>query len=351
MPDMEPGAAQERFADIVGAHEPIAIQKLIDAARREGGSLSPVGPAAFSRCAAHEKPPPFGGDPQNSAAERKVTPVSAETHGRRSLMNAKSLTVPLGDTEMDCAVFGAGERSMVLIPGLSDGLMTVKGRAWLLAGPYRRFWADFTVYVCSRPNTLPEGCSIRDMAAYLAAAMERLGMESACVMGVSQGGMIAQYLAAEHPRLVEKLVLAVTAPRANDKVQAFVRRSMDLAEKGDHRQLMIESAEQSYSEKRLRKLRLSYPVLGRIGKPESYRRYLINAAAILAFDGGDILGKISCPTLILGGEEDKVVGAEGSRELHAAIPGSELYLYPGLGHASYEEGPDFNERVYRFFTA
>lgn len=269
--------------------------------------------------------------------------------GNRALMNARNLSVPLGDTEMDCAVFGFGERKLVLIPGLSDGLMTVKGRAWLLAGPYRRFWEDFTVYVCSRPSALPAGCSIRDMAEDLAKAMDSLGIASACIMGVSQGGMIAQFLAAEHPEKVEKLVLAVTGPWANEIVQHFVRHVMDLAEKGDHRQLMIDSAEQSYSEKRLKKLRLSYPILGRIGKPESYRRYFINCEAILAFDARPVLGKIVCPTLILGGEEDKVVGVEGSRELHAAIPGSELYLYPGLGHGAFEEAPDFNERAYDFF--
>ena len=271
--------------------------------------------------------------------------------GKRALMNAKNLTVPVDGREMDCVSFGSGARNMVIIPGLSDGLMTVKGRAWLLAGPYRRFWEDFTVYVCSRSNDLPEGFSIRDMASELAEAMGVLGMERACVLGVSQGGMIAQVLAAEHPALVERLVLAVTGPWANEVVRSFVGHCMDLAEKGDHRQLMIDSAEQSYSEKRLKKLRLSYPVLGRFGKPESYRRYLINARAILAFDARDLVGKIACPTLILGGEEDRVVGPEGSRELHARIPGSELYLYPGLGHGAFEEAPDFNERVYRFFTA
>ena len=265
-------------------------------------------------------------------------------------MNARNLSVPLDDREMDCAVFGSGERNMLLIPGLSDGLMTVKGRAWLLAGPYRRFWEDFTICVCSRPSVLPEGCSIRDMAEDLAKAMDSLGIGSACVMGVSQGGMIAQYLAADHPEKVEKLALAVTGPWANETVQRFVRHVMDLAEKGDHRQLMIDSAERSYSEKRLKKLRLSYPVLGRIGKPESYRRYLVNCDAILGFDARDLAAMIACPTLILGGEEDRVVGPEGSRELHALIPGSELYLYPGLGHGAFEEAPDFNERIYRFFT-
>ncbi len=92
-------------------------------------------------------------------------------HGKRALANIKNLTVPVQGREMDCACFGSGGRSMVVIPGLSDGLMTVKGRAWLLAGPYRRFWEEFTVYVCSRSNELPEGFSIRDMASELAEAM------------------------------------------------------------------------------------------------------------------------------------------------------------------------------------
>ena len=35
-------------------------------------------------------------------------------------------------------------------------------------------------------------------------------------------------------------------------------------------------------------------------------------------------------------------------ELHARIPGSELFLYPGLGHAAYEEAPDFYSRVFEF---
>ena len=38
-------------------------------------------------------------------------------------------------------------------------------------------------------------------------------------MGVSQGGMIAQYLAIDHPDLVERLVLAVTAPRVNEIIR------------------------------------------------------------------------------------------------------------------------------------
>jgi pimeloyl-ACP methyl ester carboxylesterase len=42
------------------------------------------------------------------------------------------------------------------------------------------------------------------------------------------------------------------------------------------------------------------------------------------------------------------VGIEASYEMKERIAGSELYVYPGLGHAAYEEARDFNQRVYDF---
>ena len=45
------------------------------------------------------------------------------------------------------------------------------------------------------------------------------------------------------------------------------------------------------------------------------------------------------------------MGPEASKELAEAIPNSQLYLYPGLGHAAYEEAGDFNDRVFAFLKA
>ena len=264
------------------------------------------------------------------------------------LWNAKNGRVPLGGTDMDYAAFGYGRQALVLLPGLSDGLATVRGKALLLAKPYRMFFEKYTVYMFSRKNRMPEGWSIRDMAADQAAAMKALGLEKAAVMGVSQGGMIAQCLAADRPETTEKLILAVTAPCVNDTLHARVCDWIAMAERGDHKALMIDTAENSYSEAYLQKYRRAYPLLGAVGRPKSYERFLVNARAILDFDARGELGKIACPTLILGGEEDRIVSAEASRELHGAIAGSELYIYPGLGHAAYEEAKDFNERVFRF---
>ena len=264
------------------------------------------------------------------------------------LWNAKNGSVPLGDTEMSFVSFGHGSRALVLLPGLSDGLATVKGKALLLARPYALFFERYTVYMFSRKDHMPAGYSIRDMAADQARAMRSLGLGKAAVMGVSQGGMIAQYLAIDHPDLVEKLVLAVSAPRVNDLARDCVVRWISLAERGDHKGLMIDTAEKSYSPAYLRKYRRLYPFLGAVGRPASYDRFLINAGAILDFDARDELGRISCPTLILAGGEDQIVGVQASYELREQIPGSELYVYPGLGHAAYEEAGDFNRRVFRF---
>ena len=265
------------------------------------------------------------------------------------LWNAKNGAVKMDGTVMRYVSFGHGGKRLVILPGLSEGLATVKGKALLLAPPYRRFFEDFTVYMFGRKDVMPDGYSIRDMAADQARAMRTLGMEGSCVMGVSQGGMIAEFLAADHPDLVEKVVLTVTAPYANGLIRENVTRWIGYAEKKDHKALMVDTAERSYSPATLKKIRLTYPVIGHVGKPKDYGRFLANARAILEFDARSVLKDIACPTLVIGGCEDRIVGADASRELHEKIPGSGIYLYEGLGHSAYEEAKDYNARVLDFF--
>ncbi|MBQ3707819.1 MAG: alpha/beta hydrolase [Clostridia bacterium] len=267
------------------------------------------------------------------------------------LWNARNHRIPLDGTALEAVSFGRGEKQLVILPGLSDGLATVGGKALLLAPPYRRFFDRYTVWMFSRRNDLPAGFSIGDMAEDQARVMQTLGIGSAAVMGVSEGGMIAELLTARHPALVEKLILAVTAPCVNDTLRDCIPRWIGFAKEGRHRELMIDTAERSYSPAYLEKFRKLYPFLGMVGKPKDYGRFLSNAEATLSFDAREELGRIVCPTLILGGEDDHIVGADASRELSERIAGSELFLYPGLGHAVYEEAKDFYARVFAFLDA
>lgn len=264
------------------------------------------------------------------------------------IWNAKNGTVPIGNTKMSYVSFGFGNKVLILLPGLSDGLTTVNGKALLLAAPYKLFFKEYKVFMFSRKDELSDNYSIREMADDQAAAMRKLGIEKASVLGVSEGGMIAQYLAINHPDLVDRLVIAVSAPNANDIVSSAVSTWIEVAKQENHKRLMIDTAERSYSDKYLKMYRKIYPFIGFIGKPKNYHRFLVNANAILNFDCVDELKKITCPTLIIGGKTDKVVGCAASYEMHERIKDSELYIYEKFGHAAYEEADDFNKRVYEF---
>lgn len=262
--------------------------------------------------------------------------------------HAKNGSVPVGDTNMDYISFGTGHNILVMIPGLGDGLSTVKGKADIFALMYKIFTKEFTVYIFSRKNSLKEGYSTRDMANDQAAAMRALGITKANVLGISQGGMIAQFLAIDYPALVNKLILAVTLPKGNETVQEVAGNWSRMAKQGKYKELMIDTAEKSYSENYLKKYRLLYPLLGKIGKPKNFNRFIIQAASCIHHNAYDELEKIVCPTLVIGGDCDKIVGAFSASELAEKIPDSQLYIYTGLGHAAYEEAKDFNQRVIDF---
>lgn len=264
--------------------------------------------------------------------------------------NAKNRSINIGDTSMDYITFGKGSTNLVMIPGLGDGLTTVKGMAIPLAITYRMYAHNYKVYVFSRKNHLEEGHSIRDMAKDQAEAMRILGISKAMVLGVSQGGMIAQYLAIDYPDLVEKLVLAVTLSKQNKMIREVIENWIKFAKQDDYQGLWIDTAEKSYSENYLKKYRFLYSILGKVSKPKDFNRFLIQANACIGHDAYAELEQIKCPTLVIGGDDDKIVGGNASAELADRIKNSELFLYKGLGHAAYEEAKDFHSRVQSFLS-
>jgi pimeloyl-ACP methyl ester carboxylesterase len=82
-------------------------------------------------------------------------------------------------------------------------------------------------------------------------------------------------------------------------------------------------------------------------KPKDVQRFVILAEACLTCQTYELLDQIQCPTLVLGGQEDKVVTGLASEEIAKKL-GCDMYMYDDLGHAAYEEAKDFNQRVYDF---
>jgi len=264
------------------------------------------------------------------------------------LYHAKNGRLKIGEATMDFVRFGTGERVLAILPGLGDGLQTVKGTALPMAWMYRVFAKDFTVYMFSRKDPLAPDYTTRDMARDLKVAMDMLGIKRASVLGVSMGGMIAQWFAVDYPEKVEKLILAVSAARPNRILTESIEEWIARAKACDHTGLMDSEILKIYSEKYYRKNKWMIPIMGKITKPESYDRFLIQADACLMHDAYDELEGIRAPTLVIGGEKDETLGGEASRETAARIPGAQLHMYAQWGHGLYEEAGDFNRLVLDF---
>ena len=252
--------------------------------------------------------------------------------------------------QMDYIRFGSGERVLILLPGLGDGLRTVKGSALPMALLYRKFAKRFTVYAFSRREPLDEGCTTRDMAAHQASAMEALGIERADILGVSMGGMIAQWLAIDFPERVGRLILTVTCPEPNPILRESVQEWVELAKRGDHAGFMDSNLRRIYSEGYYRRNRWLTPLVGALTKPKSYDRFFRQANACLTHDALAELPKIKAQTLVIGGEKDLALGGEASRVLAELIPGAQLRMYSKWGHGLYEEARDFNDVVLAFLN-
>ena len=184
------------------------------------------------------------------------------------LYNAKNGTLKIDDTTMDYIRFGTGERILVMLPGLGDGLRSMKGTALPMAFMYREFAKDFTVYAFSRKNVLPEGYTTRDMARDQAEAMEQLGIQKADIFGVSMGGMIAQHLAIVFPEKVGKLILTVTSARTNPILEESIEEWVSSAKRDDHTALMDSNVRRIYSEGYYRKNKWMVPIMGKLTKPK-----------------------------------------------------------------------------------
>lgn len=265
-------------------------------------------------------------------------------------MSMKNGSVKIGDATMEYVPFGRGAEHLIMIPGISEAFATIKSSRFALAMMYRQYAKQYRVTIFSRKNKMEAGYSISEMAKDLAAAMTRLGITKAAVFGVSQGGMIAQHMALDFPDRVTKLVLAVTASRPNQTIKDAIGAWIKMAKQKDYKGIVLDTAEKSYSETYIKKYRWSLPLLASISKPKDFTRFIIQGEACIHHDAYSRLGGINCPTLVIGGDRDRIVGVDSSEEMAERIPGSQLVIYKGLGHAAYEEAKDFNQRVLDFLN-
>ena len=156
------------------------------------------------------------------------------------LYGAKELKLNIQGMEFNYITFGKGNRPLVMIQGLNT--LGIKGTALPLAYMYRIFAKEYKVYLFERRPVIEEGITVKEIAGDIAFAMDQLNISKADVFAVSQGGMIAQYLAIDRPDLVRKLVLAVTLSKNNNIVKLVINQWIKMAEQGKMKELITDMA-------------------------------------------------------------------------------------------------------------
>lgn len=261
---------------------------------------------------------------------------------------AKGKSLKIGNCSMDYFTFGTGQKTLILLPGVGDGLRKSKNLAVPAALLYGKSVKDYRVYVFSRKDPLPEKYSTELMAKDQREAMKILGIKKADVVGVSQGGMIAQHMAIKYPEIINKLVLVVSAAKKNQYTQATLSGWIEMAKREDYRKLMVDTLKKMYTKEYLEKHRWMLSLAGKFGKPASFEKFITMADACIRHHTYEELEKIQAETLVIGGGLDRTLGGRASMELAEKIPNAKLKMYPQYGHALYEEAEDFAQVVLDF---
>ena len=181
--------------------------------------------------------------------------------------------------------------------------------------------------------------SLADMAEDAAGLLRELSAEPAHVIGASMGGMIAQTLAARHPRSVRSLTSIMSntgsllsgqpSPRL---YSTFLRKAP--ADRDGFIEHMVGVFTAIGSPGELRDVEnvraLAAVSYDRDRDPEGPGRQL--AAIIAAGNRTSELRRITAPTLVVHGTADRLVRLSGGRATARAIPGARLLPIEGMGH-------------------
>jgi pimeloyl-ACP methyl ester carboxylesterase len=165
----------------------------------------------------------------------------------------------------------------------------------------------------------------------------------------SAGGPIGQCIAVSRPDILAGLVLSVTLHRSNPHTSKVVSDWLTLIQENKGRELLWNTMELTFRPKTLTRYRMLKPLLPLMIPPtKNFGRLHNLLLELLDFDHSALLGKIHCPTLVSGGEDDRIVPAAIQREMAALIPGAELQLFPGFGHGNDQENPEYLKALDRF---
>jgi 3-oxoadipate enol-lactonase len=183
------------------------------------------------------------------------------------------------------------------------------------------------------------------LVADLHALLTGLGIQETHFVGLSMGGIIGQLFALEHPGMVRSLTLCDTTSRFGPGAAGlWEERIRTVQARG-----MAPMVEPTLARWFTAPFRARHPeIMERVGgwiaatPPEGY---IGCCHALPRIDVTARLGAVSCPALVIVGEQDPGTPVEMARAIHAALPQAELAILRSASHLSNLEQPEEFNRI------
>jgi pimeloyl-ACP methyl ester carboxylesterase len=247
---------------------------------------------------------------------------------------------------------GHGSRPLIVFQGLMFENKPQPGLMVRFFRFYKFLEEKYTVYEVLRRPGMPRGYTFKEMADDYARMIREEFGGPVDVIGVSTGGSIAQYFAADHPDVVRRLVIHSSAYALSDEARRLQMRARDLAQQRRWVKTYAVMLGPLLPDQGIMKY-LSRPIvwlasllLGMLAAPKDPSDLVVTIEAEDKHDFKDRLGEISAPTLVIAGNRDRFYAETLIRETAEGIPNARLILYPGMGHPAF--GKQFGRDVLAF---
>jgi 3-oxoadipate enol-lactonase len=202
-----------------------------------------------------------------------------------------------------------------------------------------------------RSARIDDPFSIADLAEDAAALLDALGWQSAHVMGISMGGMVAQELALRHPERIRTLTLGCTycgGPGSELAPQATIERLSAGMLSGD-RELAIRTGFEVNVSSAFAAQDGAYDTFRAMAKalPAPVPVIMLQMQAIAAHDTSARLPTLAAPTLVIHGDQDAMLPVANGRLIASLVPDARLEILEGVGHMFWWEQPQRSAELLR----
>lgn len=248
------------------------------------------------------------------------------------------------------AAAGTGPRTILFLHGIGGNRDSFADELPRLAPRWRALSWDMPGY---GQSTAIDPLSFEILAEAAIAVLDAERVEKAVLVGHSLGGMIAQETVARFPQRVSGLVLFATTAAFGGRDDKF--KNDFLAQR--LAPLDAGKAMPDIAEELTRGLFAPNP-------PEAARRRAIASMGVIApaayraalrcivnFNRADDLARITCPTLVLAAEHDRLSPPKTMERMAERIPGARYRCLPGAGHlANFEQPAAFDAALDDFLA-